>query len=257
MNESNAVQVFTNEMFGQIRTITEGDKTLFCGADVARALGYKRPNDAITDHCKGTVKRRTPTKGGEQEMLFIPEGDIYRLAARSELPGADAFESWIFDEVIPSIRKHGAYMTEVTIDNIIANPDFGIKLLMELKEEQQKRRQLEQENRMAQPKVEYFDDLVDRRLLTNFRDTAKELGIKERVFIRFLEEYGYIYRDAKKRIKPIAEHVRTGIFEIKDTKGAHNQWAGNQTLITPKGKSTFQLLLPKWMSRQDQRKALK
>lgn len=253
----NKLTVFENEMFGTVRTVIEGDKVLFCGSDVAKALGYKNPSKALFDHCKGVTKCYTLTNGGTQEMNFIPEGDIYRLAARSDLPGADAFESWIFDDVLPSIRKHGAYMTEVTIDNIIANPDFGIKLLMELKEEQERRRKLEQENRMAQPKVEYFDDLVDRRLLTNFRDTAKELGIKERVFIRFLEEYGYIYRDTKKRIKPIAEYVRTGIFEIKDTKGTHNQWAGNQTLITPKGKSTFQLLLPKWMSRQEQHKTVK
>lgn len=247
MNESNGMQVFTNEMFGQIRTITEGDRTLFCGSDVARALGYKRPNDAITDHCKGTVKRRTPTKGGEQEMLFIPEGDIYRLAARSDLPGADAFESWIFDEVIPSIRKTGGY---------IVPTDFA-SALRAYADEWEKNQKLLAENKAAKPKVEYFDDLVDRNLLTNFRDTAKELGIKERVFIRFLEEYGYIYRDTKKRIKPIAEYVRTGVFEIKDTKGTHNQWAGNQTLITPKGKSTFQLLLPKWMSRQEQHKTVK
>ena len=84
---------------------------LFCGSDVAKALGYKRPNDAISAHCKGTVKRRTPTNGGMQEMLFVTEGDIYRLAAKSELPGADAFESWIFDEVLTSIRKHGEYVT--------------------------------------------------------------------------------------------------------------------------------------------------
>lgn len=105
----NELMIFENPRFGEIRTITEGDRTLFCGADVARALGYKRPNEAIAAHCKGTVKRRTPTKGGEQEMLFIPEGDIYRLAARSDLPGAEQFESWIFDEVLPAIRRRGAY----------------------------------------------------------------------------------------------------------------------------------------------------
>lgn len=82
---------------------------LFCGNDAAKALGYKRPKDAVSAHCKGAVKRRTLTKGGEQEMLFIPEGDIYRLAAKSELPGAERFESWIFDEVLPSIRRAGSY----------------------------------------------------------------------------------------------------------------------------------------------------
>ena len=118
----NELKVFNNPEFGKVRTITEHGKTLFCGSDVARALGYKRPNEAISAHCKGTVKRRTPTKGGEQEMNFIPEGDIYRLAAKSELPGADEFERWIFDEVLPAIRKTGQYtarpMTDYQMESI-------------------------------------------------------------------------------------------------------------------------------------------
>lgn len=108
---TNKLQIFENKQFGQIRTIDEDGKVLFCAKDVAAALGYKRPADAITAHCKGSVIRRLPTAGGEQDAKFIPEGDIYRLAAKSELPGADEFESWIFDEVLPSIRKHGEYAT--------------------------------------------------------------------------------------------------------------------------------------------------
>lgn len=106
----NELQIFQNPEFGEIRTIEENGKVLFCGSDIAKALGYKRPNDAISAHCRGTVKRRiTDSIGRDQEMNFIPEGDIYRLAAKSELPGAERFESWIFDEVIPSIRKTGGY----------------------------------------------------------------------------------------------------------------------------------------------------
>lgn len=97
----NELMIFDNPKFGNIRTIEEDGGVLFCGSDVARALGYKRPKDAIAAHCKGAVKRRTHTEGGEQEMVFVREGDIYRLAARSKLPGADEFERWIFDEVIP------------------------------------------------------------------------------------------------------------------------------------------------------------
>lgn len=106
----NNLQVFENEKFGTVRTITENGRTLFCGADVARALGYARPNEAISKHCKGTLKRRIPTNGGMQEMLFIPEGDIYRLAAKSQIPGADEFERWIFDEVLVSINHTGGYL---------------------------------------------------------------------------------------------------------------------------------------------------
>lgn len=102
----NELKIFEHPKFGNIRTITEDGKTLFCGKDVATALGYAKPQNAISAHCKGALKRGIPTNGGTQEMLFIPEGDIYRLAAKSELPGADEFESWIFDEVLPSIRRH-------------------------------------------------------------------------------------------------------------------------------------------------------
>lgn len=115
----NDMQVFNNPRFGEIRTITENGKTLFCGADVARALGYKKPNDAIAAHCRYTVKRSIPHPQSLEkkiEMNFIPEGDIYRLAAKSELPGADEFESWIFDEVIPSIRKTGSYSVKPMSD---------------------------------------------------------------------------------------------------------------------------------------------
>lgn len=107
----NEVQVFDNPKFGEIRTVTENGKTLFCGKDVAKALGYKNTSKALADHCKGVTKRYYPSNGGQQEMNFIPQGDIYRLAAKSELPGAEEFESWIFDEVLPSIHEYGGYLT--------------------------------------------------------------------------------------------------------------------------------------------------
>lgn len=110
---SNEIQIFNNPKFGNVRMIEENGNVLFCGNDVASALGYKSPKDAISTHCRGAVKRRlTDALGREQETVFIPEGDIYRLAARSKLPGADEFESWIFDEVLPSIRKTGGYQTK-------------------------------------------------------------------------------------------------------------------------------------------------
>ena len=107
------LKLFTNTKFGDVRTIIENDKVLFCGNDVAKGFGYKSPKDAISTHCRGAVKRRlTDALGREQETTFITEGDVYRLAARSKLPGADEFESWIFDEVLPSIRKTGGYQAK-------------------------------------------------------------------------------------------------------------------------------------------------
>lgn len=105
----NALHVFKNSSFGQLRTIEEDGKMLFCATDVAKALGYINPRDAISRHCRGVVKRDTPTQGGIQAIAFIPEGDVYRLITHSKLPGAEKFESWVFDDVLPSLRKDGYY----------------------------------------------------------------------------------------------------------------------------------------------------
>ncbi len=102
--------VFESAQFGSIRTLVEDGKVLFCGNDVARALGYTRPKDAVRDHCRGAVKRRLPTEGGVQEMNFIPESDLYRLAFQSKLPGAVRFTDWVTEEVLPSIRHTGGYL---------------------------------------------------------------------------------------------------------------------------------------------------
>lgn len=107
----NKVQIFENSEFGKIRVIEEDGKFLFVASDAAKMLGYVRPADAISSHCKGSVKRRLLTNGGMQEMKVIPEGDLYRLVAHSELPSAEKFESWIFDDVLPTIRKTGSYST--------------------------------------------------------------------------------------------------------------------------------------------------
>jgi len=109
---TNQLQIFNNPKFGQVRTVEVDGKIYFVGSDVAKSLGYEKPNNAINQHCKYALKRGIPhpqSPEKEMEVLVIPEGDIYRLAAKSELPGAEEFESWIFDEVLPSIRKHGAY----------------------------------------------------------------------------------------------------------------------------------------------------
>lgn len=116
----NEIQVFTNELFGSIRTLEQNDgNVLFCGSDVAKALGYAIPSKAVNTHCKGVSKLEVPTNGGIQQMLFITEGDMYRLITHSKLPDAEKFEQWVFDEVIPSIREHGYYLNEKNIENNI------------------------------------------------------------------------------------------------------------------------------------------
>lgn len=111
----NDIMIFNNEEFGEIRTVEIDGKPYFVANDVAKALGYKRTADAVTAHCKGSVKHRYLTEGGEQEVKIIPEGDVYRLIIRSQLPTAEKFEKWVFDEVLPSIRKTGGYRIPHTV----------------------------------------------------------------------------------------------------------------------------------------------
>lgn len=248
----NKLMIFNNPEFGEIRTIEEDGKVLFCGSDVAKALGYAKPQNAIDRHCKGALKRGIPHPQSPDktiEMNFIPEGDIYRLAAKSELPGAERFESWIFDEVLPSIRKHGAYLTPETLEAAILNPDTMIRLCTALKDEQDKRKALEVansaltvENQVMAPKADYFDQLVDRNLLTNFRETAKQLEVPPKKFVDFLLEKKYIYRDKKGKLLPY-EEKNNGLFEVKECFNEKTQWSGVQTLVTPKGRETFRLLM--------------
>lgn len=247
----NELQVFKNNEFGEVRTVEENGKILFCGSDVAKALGYAIPSKAVNTHCKGVSKMEAPTNGGIQNMLFITEGDVYRLIVHSKLPNAIKFESWVYDEVLPTIRKHGAYMTPEKLEEAILNPDTMIKLCTALKDEQDKNKVLEAansqltvNNTVMQPKADYFDELVDRNLLTNFRETAKQLSVGEKKFVAFLLEHKYIYRDKRGKLMPYADKNK-GLFEIKETFNEKTNWSGTQTLITPKGRETFRLLMLK------------
>lgn len=236
------ILTFNNSEFGGIRTIQEDDKVLFCGSDIAKALGYARPADAISAHCKGVCVLPTPSAGGVQNTKFITEGDVYRLIAHSKLPGAERFERWVFDEVLPSIRKNGAYMTEDVLEKALASPDFLIELATRLKAEKAKNAQLTGSNQIMQPKAEYFDMLVDRNLLTGIRDTAKELGIRQNDFVRFLLDKGYLFRTKKGKLRPYATYVDGGLFEMKEFVNDKTGYTDAQTMITPKGKETFRLL---------------
>lgn len=116
---ANEMQIFNNEEFGQVRTIEVDGKILFCGSDIAKALGYSKPNNAISAHCRATLKWSTPISGKMQEINFIPEGDVYRLIVRSKLPSAEKFEAWVFDEVLPSIRETGKYSVQQKQDSYL------------------------------------------------------------------------------------------------------------------------------------------
>lgn len=250
----NELQIFKNESFGEVRTIiTENNEVLFCAKDVASSLGYINTSKAIKDHCKRGSERnvthpQNPTK--TIKMIYIPESDIFRLAAKSKLPQAEEFENWIYEEVLPSIRKNGGYIANqesMTDEELMAKAyQVALKVIKQKEEENNKLRcdnsKLTVDNNIMKPKAEYFDELVDRNLLTNFRKTAKQLHIGEKSFIKFLIDKKFIYRDKKGKLMPYALHKNDGLFEMKECFNEKTQWSGTQTLVTPKGRETFRLL---------------
>lgn len=138
VSNAGAMTVFENAEFGDIRILRDGEKCMFCAKDVAKALGYKDTVNAIKAHCRWVAKYNLPhpqSPSKEIEMAFVPEGDVYRLIASSKLPSAEKFEKWVFDEVLPSIRKHGMYATESTLQQMINNPDMIVMMAQRMLDE--------------------------------------------------------------------------------------------------------------------------
>lgn len=191
------LQIFKNEEFGEVRTVEIEGKPYFCGSDVAKALGYVRPNDAISTHCRATVKWSTPISGKMQDINYIPEGDLYRLIVSSKLPTAEKFERWVFDEVLPSIRKHGLYAT----DELLDNPDLIIQMATKLKEEREARKALEIENKVQSqqiaeltPKATYYDLILQCKDLLSMTEIAKDYGKSVKGMNKLLNEFGIQYK---------------------------------------------------------------
>lgn len=245
-NNMSMVKVFENEQFGAVRTIEDGDKVLFSATDVARALGYSNPHDAIKRHCKGVVKHEgvsiTKNQHGTKteqrnEMSFIPEGDVYRLIARSKLPEAEKFEKWVFDEVLPTIRKTGGYinssqqLVETYFPTVDPDQKVAIGLLFENIRVQQ------EQLRIAKPKADYFDKLVDAGANLGIRQFAKELKVSERKLVKFMLDNKYLYRDKKGKLLPYAEYTGK-LFEVKEFV-AENGYTNVKTLFTPAGRDYF------------------
>ena len=232
----NKLQTF-NYNNNAVRTIEKDGEPWFVLKDVCNVLGISKYRDTAERlDADERASVRVDTLGGKQEMTCINESGLYNVILRSDKPEAKPFRKWITAEVLPAIRKTGAYMTPETIEKVLMNPDTIISLATQIKELQAKVAE-------SKPKVEYFDALVDRNLLTNFRDTAKELHVAPKAFINFLLDKGYIYRDNKSRLRPYQTHVEKGLFEVKEFASEFNNKAGIQTLITPKGRETFRLLV--------------
>ena len=248
----------------EVRTVEIDGANWWVLKDVCEVFGeqnYRRVSARIDEDEKGVSQMNTP--GGNQNMIIVNEAGLYSLlfAMQPEKArGVDdeyilqrqeqlkQFKRWVTHEVLPSIRKHGAYMTPDKLEEVLLSPDTIIKIATALKEEQNKNKALQMANssltvdvQIMKPKAEYFDELVDRNLLTSFRDTAKQLGVGEKNFIKFLIDKKYIFRDKKGKLAAYADK-NVGLFETKETFNEKTNWKGLQTLITPKGREVFRLL---------------
>lgn len=222
----NDLQIFDNGEFGQIRAIEIDGKPYFAASDIAEALGYSNPRKAISDHCKGVTKRDTPTKSGIQSINYIPEGDIYRLIVRSKLPSAERFESWVFDEVIPSIRQTGSYHV----------PQTYAEALRAYADAVEQKERLALENKALQPKAEFFDAVTDSKDAISMADVAKvlDMGIGRNKLFGYLREKKILMSDNK----PYQEYIDRGYFRVIEQKfdrGYGETSINFKTLVFQKG----------------------
>lgn len=220
----NEIQVFNNTEFGEIRTAEIEGKPYFMATDIAKALGYTNPNKAINDHCRAITKCATPISGKIQEVNFIPEGDVYRLIARSKLPQAEKFEKWVFDEVLPSIRKTGGYIAgqeHMTDDELLANA-----ILVAQRKIAERDKVIQAQNDTItelKPKAVFADAVSSSKTSILIGDMAKLLrqnGIEigQKRLFDWLRNNGYlIKRKGSDWNMPTQRSVEMGLFEIKES----------------------------------------
>ena len=240
----NKVTIFKYEENKLVRTMNVSGEPWFVLKDVCDVLGLSTPARVAErlDSDEVSQAHLIDSMGRSQEMTIISESGLYNVILRSDKPEAKPFRKWVTAVVLPSIRKNGGYIAgqeELSPQELMAKALLVAQKT--LTDRDARIKELTAQNQIMQPKAEYFDELVARNLLTNFRETAKELGIKEKDFIGWLLDHKYVYRDQKNKLMPYSAK-NNGLFEVKEGKGRHNDWAGTQTLITPKGRETFRLL---------------
>lgn len=239
------IQIFKNEQFGEVRTIAKDGEPWFVANDICKVLGHTNSRVAVAaldEDEKGVSK--VYTLGGEQQMTVVNEAGMYQLVIRSNLPAAKAFKRWITHEVIPTIRRHGAYATETTIESIISDPESGIKLLQALKAEQERRKEAEAIAEAQRPKVLFADAVAasDNSILVGelakiLRQNGVETG-QNRLF-HWMRDNGYIMRYTN---VPTQYSMERGLMEVKER--AINNPDGSvritQTIkVTGKGQAYF------------------
>lgn len=222
--ESTSVESLT-----PVRVVDIEGEPFFVARDVALILGYERSADAIRVHCKGSVKRRLPTAGGEQDVTLIPERDVYRLVMRSRLPDAEKFEDWVVGEVLPSIRRTGSYS--------VALPDFAdpVAAARAWADEAEAKRSAERALEEAKPAIAFVEKYVEAPTGNKtFRQVCKLLGANENRFREFLVDHSIVYY-LNGEMTPFANHLDAGRFSVKAGVSSHSEHAYNHMTFTPKG----------------------
>ena len=219
----NELQIFNNEEFGSVRTITKDGKIYFVGNDVAKALGYSETAKAIRTHCKGVSEMDIPTNGGIQTMKMITEGDIYRLVIKSKLPQAEKFESWVFDNVLPSIRKNGGYIAG---QETLSDEELMAKALLVANNKIAERDAVIQRQQAVideqKPKAIFADAVSTSKTSILIGDLAKLIcqngvQIGQKRLFDWLRDNGYLIKCGLSRNMPMQRYVEQGLFEVKES----------------------------------------
>lgn len=246
----NDLKIFESAEFGSVRTMVVNDTPYFVGKDVAEILGYERPTKAIADHVDSEDKDEVPIQdsiGRMQNTPVINESGLYSLILSSKMPNAKKFKHWVTGEVLPSIRKHGAYMTDETLEQALTSPDFLIRLATELKTEKEKRIALENKVTEDKPKVLFAEAVETAKTSILIGDLAKILrqnGIttgQNRLF-EWLRNHGYLIKSGDSRNMPTQSAMEMGLFEVKEIS-VHNPDGTiritKTTKVTGKGQTYF------------------
>lgn len=219
----NEIQIFNSQEFGEIRTVEIDGKPYFVASDVATALGYTNPRKAVNDHCRGVTKRDTPTSSGIQSMSYINEGDLYRLIMKSKLPAAEKFESWVMNEVLPSIRKNGGYI--VGQENM-SDDELMAKALMvaqnKIAERDKIIAQKQARIEVMKPKEIFADAVATSHTSILVGDLAKIIcqnGVKigQKRLFEWLRSNGFLIKGGSSRNMPQQRYVEQGLFEVKES----------------------------------------
>ena len=232
----NKIQEFFNEKFGTVRTVAIDGVIYFVASDIARALGYKNPQKAIRDHCKRVNESFIPSNGGEQKEKVITKSDIYRLIVRSKLESADEFESWIFDEIMPTIEKTGAYIEEGREQEMVnyyfsnLSSDLQGQIVTELME---KNKELQQ----------FYDDLMNTEGLYHMNTVAKELRIGRNTLFAYLRGKDIMFYQDNANV-PYQRFMNQGLFRVVESPCADGEYRPT-TYATKKGLDYIRKLLHK------------